>query len=193
MPRSHADLQFSRPRRLHRAVIRTTKRGQALVEMALILPLLLLIITGIMQFGVLLSGQIALVNGVREAARYGSVLQTASSAAVTGPQGAAQKVKDQLTTVLQAGLPSYQAARLTASSVCYFSYLNPNSNPPTYSVRITVSATYKHALFVPIIAQILDPIDGSFDDGFSLKASERFRVENVPLPTDVLPPPGVCG
>jgi Flp pilus assembly protein TadG len=164
-------------------------RGQGLVEMALILPLLLLLVTGILQFGVLLSGQIALVNGVREAARYGSVLQTASPGAVPG---AAASVKGQLTTVLAAGLPGYQAARLTASSVCYVSYANPNSNPTTYSVQITVSATYKHGLFVPIISQILDPIDGSFDGGFTLSASERFRVENPPLTINVLPTQ-VCG
>jgi Flp pilus assembly protein TadG len=157
--------------------------------MALVLPLLLLLVTGILQFGVLLSGQIALVNGVREAARFGSVLQTASPGAV---QPAATSVKAQLTSVLAAGLPGYQAARLTASSVCYKSYVNPGSNPPTYSVQITVSATYKHGLFVPIISQILDPIDGSFDGGFTLTASERFRVENPPLTINVLPTQ-VCG
>ena len=41
--------------------------------MAIILPVLLLVLTGILQFGVLLSAQIGLVNGVRDGARYGSV------------------------------------------------------------------------------------------------------------------------
>jgi Flp pilus assembly protein TadG len=169
------------------AGVPTTKsgwRGQALVETALVLPLLLLIVTGIMQFGILLSGQVALVNGVREAARFGSVLQTASAGAATTDAG---QVTTRLRSVLQGGMPAYQATRLTASTVCYVSYQNPGSNPPTWSVRITVSATYNHALFVPIIAQILDPIDGSFNGGFTLHASERFRVENVPLPSNVLP------
>ena len=40
-----------------------------MAEFALILPILMLLITGLLQFGVLLSGQIAFVNGVREAAR----------------------------------------------------------------------------------------------------------------------------
>jgi Flp pilus assembly protein TadG len=162
------------------------RRGQALVETALVLPILLLILTGIMQFGILLSGQVALVNGVREAARFGSVLQTASAGAATTD---AAQVDTRLRSVLQGGMPAYQAARLTASTVCYVSYQNPGSNPPTWSVRITVSATYNHALFVPIIAQILDPIDGSFNGGFTLHASERFRVENVPLPSNMLPTP----
>lgn len=157
--------------------------GQALVEMALILPLLLLIVTGIIQFGVLLSGQVALVNGVRDAARYGSVLQTGSNAAV-GPNTTA--VSSYLTSTskgLPVRIPGYEASRLVSSSVSYCSYPNPNSAPTTYSVKLTVSATYNHALFVPIISQILDPLDGSTDGGFRLGSSEQFRVENPPLTT----------
>jgi Flp pilus assembly protein TadG len=162
-------------------VRRGLESGQALVEMAIILPLLLLILTGIMQFGVLLSGQIALVNGVREAARYGSVLQTASPGAATS---AGAQVGAQLESVLQGGMPGYQASRLITWSVCYQSYSNPGSSPQSWSVRLTVSATYNHPLFVPIVAQILDPIDGAFNGGFILHASEQFRVENPPLPNN---------
>ena len=47
-------------------------RGQALVEFALVLPIALLILLGILQFGFLFSGQIGVINAVRETARYGS-------------------------------------------------------------------------------------------------------------------------
>jgi Flp pilus assembly protein TadG len=166
-----------------RAAARGNRRGQALVEFAIILPLLLLVLTGILQFGVLLSGQIAFVNAVREAARYGSVLQTASPAAVTADGGA---VVTQLQTVLEKGLPGYDASRLSGAQACYLGYQNPNSAPATYSVELTLSANYSHPLFVPIIAQILDALDGSVDGGFRLHASERFRVENPPLTTNPL-------
>ena len=157
--------------------------GQALVEFALVLPILLLVVTGIMQFGILLGGQIALVNGVREAARYGSVLETSSAGSVPADAAA---VEARLQSVLTSGLPGYSPARLLSSSVCYVSYQNPGSSPASYSVRLTVSATYKHALFVPLITPILDPMDGSFDDGFRLSASEEFRVENQPLSTSTI-------
>jgi Flp pilus assembly protein TadG len=158
---------------------RNAPRGQALVEMAMALPILLLIVTGILQFGILLSGQVALVNGVREAARYGSVLQTDSSAAVATD---GNEVRNYLANdVLPGGMPAYDPTRLTVWTACYEGYQNPNSSPATYSVQLTVNASYRHALFVPIIAQILDGFDGSLDDGFLLHASERFRVENIPL------------
>ncbi|HLE59350.1 MAG TPA: TadE/TadG family type IV pilus assembly protein [Candidatus Limnocylindria bacterium] len=174
----HGHAPRPRPSRATRRPLRPDGRGQAYVEFAIILPLLLLLVTGIMQFGILLSGQIALVNGVREAARFGSVLQTGSSAAVANDGPA---VRGQLDSVLVGGMPAYDPARLTASSACYVGYLNPNSNPPSYSVRLTVSATYRHALFIPIIAQLLDLLDGVADSGFTLTASESFRVENPPL------------
>jgi Flp pilus assembly protein TadG len=161
-----------------------SERGQALVEMAIILPLLLLILTGILQFGVLLSGQIAFVNGVRDAARYGSVLQTSTAGAATTNGASVRNYLISTGTpqgILPARMPGYQAARLTGPTVSYCEYQNPGSSPSTYSVRITVAADYNHALFVPIIAQIIDGLDGSFDGGFLLHASEQFRVENIPL------------
>lgn len=49
------------------------ERGAALVEFALIGPLLVLLLLGIVDFGINLSNQIALRQGVREAARQGVV------------------------------------------------------------------------------------------------------------------------
>jgi Flp pilus assembly protein TadG len=162
-----------------------------LAEFALILPVLMLLITGLLQFGVLLSGQIAFVNGVREAARYGSVLQTA-----TGPQASANgaMVNTRLDEVLDAGMPGYVQGLLVGAKTCYVEYVNPLSSPQTWSVQLTVSAGYRHELFLPIISSILDPLDGAADGYFQLYASEIFRVENPPLTASDpdLAPPGTC-
>jgi Flp pilus assembly protein TadG len=154
-----------------------------MAEFALILPILMLLVTGLLQFGILLSGQIAFVNGVREAARFGSVLQTADTAQADA-NGAA--VNARLREVLAAGLPGYVDGRLVNLQTCYLGYENPGSSPATYSVRLTISAAYRHELFVPIIAPILDQLDGAGDGDFGLSASEVFRVENVPLSTNPL-------
>ena len=47
--------------------------GAALVEMALVLPLLMLILFGILEFGILLERWQVLTNGAREGARLGIV------------------------------------------------------------------------------------------------------------------------
>lgn len=49
------------------------ENGQALVEFAIVLPLLLLIICGIIDFGWLFYNQLSLENCAREGARYGAV------------------------------------------------------------------------------------------------------------------------
>ena len=47
--------------------------GQSLVEFAMVLPLLLLILFAIIDFGRIYQGQVTLTNAVREGARLGSV------------------------------------------------------------------------------------------------------------------------
>jgi len=49
--------------------------GQALVEFALVVPLLIILIFGIIEFGVLLYDKAVITNASREGARYGIVLR----------------------------------------------------------------------------------------------------------------------
>lgn len=57
------------------------ERGQALVETAITLPLLLLLLMGIMEFGWFFYNQMSVENGSREGARYAIV--NASSGTLT--------------------------------------------------------------------------------------------------------------
>jgi Flp pilus assembly pilin Flp len=50
--------------------------GAAIVEFAIILPILLLLVMGIIQFGFIFNGQITLTSAVREGARYAVVGNT---------------------------------------------------------------------------------------------------------------------
>jgi len=50
--------------------LKNNRRGQAMVEFALVLPILLLLLCGIIDFGWLYYNQITLNNAAREGARY---------------------------------------------------------------------------------------------------------------------------
>ncbi len=52
---------------------RRARRGQALVEFALVLPILLSFLTGIVDVGFLYNHQLVLTNAAREGARLGSL------------------------------------------------------------------------------------------------------------------------
>lgn len=54
------------------------RRGQALVEFALILPFLIVLLLGIMEFGWLTKNQLTLANAVREGARAAALGRTTS-------------------------------------------------------------------------------------------------------------------
>lgn len=155
--------------------------GQALVEFALVAPILLLVLLAVIQLGFLFGSHIGLINAVREGARYGSLSPTATSSTATA-NGAA--IDTYLRTVLlPRSVPTYQAANVIATSVTYCAYQNPGGG--AYSVRLTVSVTYAHPLFVPLVAAILDPFDDR-PGAFVLSTEERFRVENPPLnPSEV--------
>lgn len=153
-----------------------SRRGQALVEFALVLPILMLILLSIMQLGFLFSGHIGMINGVREAARYGSLAQTTDSTSTANRTA----VRTYMSTVLlPRNVPGYASGNLRAHEATYCKYQNPSGT--AYSVRLAVSATYAHPLFIPMVGVILDGFDGAIDAALAVGTTEYFRVENPPL------------
>ena len=60
------------------------RRGQTLVEAALVLPLFILVVMGIIVFGIGLFYQQQVTTAAREAARYAAIHSASSSAPVCG-------------------------------------------------------------------------------------------------------------
>jgi Flp pilus assembly protein TadG len=58
---------------------RGRERGAALVEMALVLPLLLMLLLGIVSAGLAYNHQLALTHAAREAGRYGATLSVTAA------------------------------------------------------------------------------------------------------------------
>jgi Flp pilus assembly protein TadG len=149
-----------------------------MTEFALIAPVLLLILFAIIQFGFLLGGQIGMTNGVREAARYAS----------TVPNATAAQVKTELQDrALPRAIPGYNVVNFdaAASSVTYCAYQNPNSTvaAPSYSIKVRVTAMYRHPLFVPLVSLVVDGVDGTADGKLKATVTEEMRVENPRLTT----------
>jgi Flp pilus assembly protein TadG len=59
--------------RAHRSRVLREERGQSLIEFALVMPLLLILVLGIIQFGFALHSYIALTDAVRIGARQAAV------------------------------------------------------------------------------------------------------------------------
>jgi hypothetical protein len=65
-------------------IVRRHDNGQSMVEFALILPLLIAFIFGIIELGVLFSEYVGMTNSAREAARAGAVYQYTEAVPQTG-------------------------------------------------------------------------------------------------------------
>lgn len=153
-------------------------RGQALVEFALVTPLFFLLIFAVIQLGIIFGGQIALGNAAREVARYTSTMPVGSSAqAVT-----------QANAVLRRSIPAYSGSANVSVTYCY--YPNPTT-PVTYSQKVIVAITYGHTLFVPLVGAVIDRIDGTADNRFTVGVREEMRVETQPIKS--VPSGTACG
>jgi Flp pilus assembly protein TadG len=140
------------------------ERGQALVETALVLPLLLLLIVGLFDIGRAIWLSNTLATAVREGSRYG-VVHGALSGSPTGP-GAASYTPPDTDTAITAQVRTYATGvpnNLTVQSTW------PDGNANRGS-RIVVSASFP---FTPILAQVF--LGGGL--GITLRSSSTLVIE----------------
>jgi len=108
------------------------QRGQALVEFTIILPLLLLIVMGIIQFGMIFNSYLSLQNASREGARAGIVGSSST------------EIRDTIIAVS----PNLDASNLTVT-------VTPSDAYRQSGDTLTVKLTYTYNLTIPIIKNIL--------------------------------------
>ncbi|MFQ4149952.1 TadE/TadG family type IV pilus assembly protein [Arthrobacter sp. LAPM80] len=91
-----------------------SERGAAAVEFAFILPVLLLLVIGIMEFGFLFNQQISASNAAREGARYAAVHYADSGFSAARVQTAATDAAPTLNMVTPIGI-TYSAGAACAT------------------------------------------------------------------------------
>ena len=124
------------------------KKGQSLVETALVLPILLLILTGIIDFGLLFNNYLVVSNASREGARRAAVGST----------------NTQITAVVHSVAASLDISKITIT-------ITPDqaANRST-GVSVAVEVKYEYSMITPIIAAIVP-------GPFQLKTSTTMRCE----------------
>jgi Flp pilus assembly protein TadG len=124
-----------------------SKRGQSLVEFALVLPVFMLVLAGILDFGFMLYSRMTVINAAREGAR-------AAVVSIDDPTAIPSLVHNRVLAVA-GGLtatPSDTAACIADTAqhaTCDF-VAGGQPNPlPGDSVRVTVNYTY--STFFPLL------------------------------------------
>jgi Flp pilus assembly protein TadG len=166
--------RFARPGR-GAATKSTRESGQALLELALIAPVLILILAGLVQFALIFERQIGIDNAIREAARRGATLDTTD---LTTAQANANWTLGQAQTLL-GNSQNHETVRDTIT-VCYFTPPTNQQDPQGhFQVDVRVTDSYRHPLFLPIVDILLDQIDGVQDQSLKATSTTEFHVEQT--------------
>jgi Flp pilus assembly protein TadG len=150
---------------------RKDERGAALVEFALTLPLLLVVIAGVVDFGLVFQRQEVITNAAREGARL---------AALPGYDDAA--VESRVRTYVQQGLSMSNAALTAAMPTTGGVTVQPQNitvplaggSTATVATRVvTVNYTHSYLLLGPMLSLI----NATWGPTITLRATSQMRLE----------------
>lgn len=139
----------------HKRAARHRERGQSLVEFAIVVPLFLVLVLGIVDFGMALRSYITLTNAAREGARVGVVCSDGDSTAASN--AAIAQVVD-----------SGSALDLTSSNV------TQATTPCSTGSDVIVTAQYTYHFITPL-GGFITLLGGS--DSITLSSTTKMRSE----------------
>jgi len=123
------------------------EKGQAMVEFALILPVLLLLVMGIAEFGMMFNSYLSVQNATREGARIGIV-------------GASdEEMEERILTTS----PSLRKDRMVIT-------IEPESNSRISGDTLRVQVNYDYRMAVPFISTL-------FGGNINLSGESSMRIE----------------
>lgn len=144
--------------------------GQSMAELALLLPVFLILVFGVIDFGMGLRSYITVAQATREGARFASV----DNAAGTFTEGGSGDCNGSTeTTVVGKVCSTMDGLRLGQVSNVSVTY--PNGNTPGNTVHVT--ATYNYNYITPV-QRILNFVSrGSFGPSIPITSSVDMRIE----------------
>lgn len=148
------------------------QEGAAAIEFGLIAPILILLVFGIMSFGILFAQTLALSNAARQGARLGAVGNRTCPELVAETRNSATSINIKtanITVQILRGPSVSTATEITASAPC--SNSTPNNTPCFQSAdgdNVYVKASYKSSMLVPLFF---------ISDNFTVGGTGAFRCE----------------
>ena len=150
--------------------VRSSERGAALVELALVLPLLLVVIAGIVDFGLAFQRFEVVANAAREGARLGTKSNYGTAAVK-------QRVRDYIKQGLGISTTSALDAVVPAGSITVTQpSVTVNLSSGTLSVPVSRVDVFYHHQFM-LMQPLMGLIGASWGSSITLKATSVMSVE----------------
>lgn len=146
-------------------------RGQSVVEFALILPILLLVLFGIIEFSLVVYNQAMITNASREGARYGALFNANPSSSDPAERAYLQYNSTQVTNIVS----SYLSNHL----ITFGSAANPTITftpaPRGQTGVVTVNYTYRFLVLSNLLSLVGSKSAGA--SSINLSATATMRME----------------
>jgi Flp pilus assembly protein TadG len=140
-----------------------SERGAELIELALVLPILMLVIAGIMDFGLMFQRYLAICNAAREGARI----------AVLPGYGCAD-VQARVTQYVREGTGDNTASPTVTCPIPMVAIDPPGPAPAFPARQVTVSMTHNYVILGPVVGLL----GGTFRSSITLGARSTMRIES---------------
>lgn len=182
---------------------RPEEAGQALLELALVTPILALLVMAIFQFAFVLETQMGMENAVREAARRVAAAVPPAAPYWTGTGSLEEWVQAQLCGdlvppcdggLLRQNVQAFEGSRLPGDlpTVQFCSYPVAAASGTQTEYRVRVSLRYSHPLFFGPMGFATDAIDGYPNNAWDLSVSAEMRLEKIDPSVGGFVDPGAC-
>ena len=155
---------------MRRGSSKKRERGQSLVEFALIIPIFIILVFGIIDFGMGLRAYITVTQATREGARYAAVGNPAGTF-TSGGSGQCNGT----TTTSTVGKVCSTLNGMNLTNVQTVTVTYPDGNVPGNSVR--VHAEYDYHYITPVRAVVNFFSGGALDDTIAVSSTTDMRLE----------------
>jgi Flp pilus assembly protein TadG len=156
---------------------RRRQRGQSLVELAISLTVILILLSGAVDFGMAFFSYTALRDAAQEGALYASINGNGTDGTLTTAAAAAIRARVRATSTNPVNLSAFPDSQITITltngkkSFCEGTNQPPddttNSQPPLTN-GVTVTVSYNYPIIMPFVGAILDkqtiPLSASVTD-----------------------------
>lgn len=140
------------------------ERGSVLVEFALVVPILLVIFAGIVDFALMMQRREVVTNAAREGARMASL-----------PGYAPTDVRARVFAYLNDGITAGASANARVPDPTFVT-ITPSVGPPIQAVQVNVELDSRYSILGPMMALI----GGSNFGTVTLRARSTMRLEVQP-------------
>jgi Flp pilus assembly protein TadG len=151
-------------------MLRHNQKGAATVEFAIILPLLLLLIFGMIEFSLLMYNKAMITNASREGARRGIVYRVDPTTFNYSPLTDTQ-IQDEVTKYLSNYLITFSSTVTPHSTI-----ITPANRASGDMLNVQVSYPYQFLVF-PVIARLVAPGGTTIPGTITLTAPTEMRME----------------